>query len=111
MTGTHWINDAGYFLGPVCITNTHGVGAVQSAATRWMIDRYADYFAANHAWAMPVVAETYDGVLNDINAMFVEPQHAREALDSALAQDYPRLEILVSDNGATDATAAIIQGL
>lgn len=83
MTGTHWINDAGYFLGPVCITNTHGVGAVHSAATRWMIDRYSSYFTENHAWAMPVVAETYDGVLNDINAMFVEPQHARQALDSA----------------------------
>jgi D-aminopeptidase len=83
MTGTHWINDAGYFLGPICITNTHGVGAVHAAATRWMIDRYSSYFTENHAWAMPVVAETYDGVLNDINAMFVEPQHATEALEAA----------------------------
>lgn len=83
MTGTHWINDAGYFVGPICVTNTHGVGAVHAGATRWMIDRYSNYFAESHAWAMPVVAETYDGVLNDINAMFVEPQHARQALDSA----------------------------
>lgn len=83
MTGTHWIHDAGYFLGPVCITNTHAVGAVHSAATRWMIDRYASHFADNHAWAMPVVAETYDGVLNDINAMHVEPRHALEALNAA----------------------------
>ncbi len=82
MTGTHWIHDAGYFLGPVCITNTHGVGAVHHGATRWMIDTYADHFAG-HAWAMPVVAETYDGVLNDINAMRVTPDHAIAALRSA----------------------------
>ena len=83
MTGTHWINDAGYFCGPVLITNTHGVGACHAAATRWMIDRYADYFTHEHAWAMPVVAETYDGVLNDINAMFVKPEHATAALNAA----------------------------
>jgi D-aminopeptidase len=85
MTGTHWINDAGYFVGPVCITNTHGVGAVHSGATRWMIDTYADYFRDEHAWAMPVVAETYDGVLNDINAMHVQPRHAIAALEGAVS--------------------------
>lgn len=83
MTGTHWINDAGYFLGPVLISNTHAIGACHSAATRWMIDRYADAFRRDHLWAMPVVAETYDGVLNDINAMFVTPDHALQALDAA----------------------------
>jgi len=82
MTGTHWIHDAGYFIGPVLITNTHGVGAVHHGATRWMIDRYADWFSAEHAWAMPVVAETYDGVLNDINALHVTPEHAIAALDA-----------------------------
>jgi D-aminopeptidase len=80
MTGTHWIDDAGYFIGPVLITNTHGVGAAHTGATRWMIDHYADWFRDNHAWAMPVVAETYDGVLNDINAMHVQPDHALAAL-------------------------------
>jgi D-aminopeptidase len=83
MTGTHWINDAGYFVGPICITNTHSVGAVHHGATRWMIDRYADYFRKEHAWAMPVVAETYDGVLNDINGQHVTPEHAIAALDAA----------------------------
>ena len=83
MTGTHWINDAGYFIGPVCITNTHGVGAVHHGVTRWMIDRYDTFFRNDHAWAMPVVAETYDGVLNDINAMHVTPEHAIAALDAA----------------------------
>ena len=82
MTGTHWINDAGYFLGPVLITNTHGVGAAHLGATRWMISHYADYFARHHAWAMPVVAETYDGVLNDINALHVLPEHAIAALEA-----------------------------
>lgn len=83
MTGTHWVNDAGYFHGPVLITNTHGVGAAHTGATRWMIDHYADHFSGpGHAWAMPIVAETYDGVLNDINAMFVEPGHAIAALEA-----------------------------
>ncbi|MDH5356525.1 MAG: P1 family peptidase [Gammaproteobacteria bacterium] len=82
MTGTHWINDAGYFLGPVCITNTHAVGMVHHGATRWMIDRYQDYFVNEHAWAMPVVAETYDGVLNDINEPHVTSAHATQALNS-----------------------------
>lgn len=83
MTGTHWINDGGYFLGPVLITNTHGIGACHTGATRWMIDRYADHFRDTIAWAMPVVAETYDGILNDINAMFVQPEDAIEALNRA----------------------------
>jgi L-aminopeptidase/D-esterase-like protein len=83
MTGTHWINDAGYLVGPICITNTHGVGAVHHGVTKWMIETYADFFANEHAWAMPVVAETYDGVLNDINAMFVAPEHAVAALKNA----------------------------
>ncbi len=83
MTGTHWIDDAGYFIGPVCITNTHAVGAVHHGVTRWMIDHYAAYFNAGHAWAMPVVAETYDGLLNDINALHVTPDHALAALESA----------------------------
>lgn len=76
MTGAHSIDDAGYFIGPVMITNTHGVGAVHMGTTRWIIDRYAAFFRDQHAWAMPVVAETYDGVLNDINALHVQPEHA-----------------------------------
>ena len=83
MTGTHWVNDAGYFLGPVMITNSHGIGAVHHGATRWMIEHYDTYFTNDHAWAMPVVAETYDGLLNDINALHVTPDHAIEALKAA----------------------------
>ena len=81
MTGTHWIDDAGWFLGPVMVTNTHAVGAVHHGTTRWMLRHYAGHFGgAHHAWAMPVVAETYDGVLNDINALPVTPEHAEAAL-------------------------------
>lgn len=83
MTGTHWINDAGYFTGPICITNTHSVGMVHHGATRWMIDTYDTFFRDEHAWAMPVVAETYDGVLNDINGQHVSAHHAIAALDAA----------------------------
>ena len=83
MTGSHWIEDGGYFLGPVCITNTHSVGAVHHAAVRWIIDSYSRTWTQNHLWAMPVVAETYDGSLNDINGQHVTEAHARAAMDSA----------------------------
>ena len=83
MTGTHWIHDGGYFVGPVCITNTHSVGMVHHAATRWMIETYADAWQSKHLWAMPVVAETYDGVLNDINGQHVSEADARSALNTA----------------------------
>lgn len=83
MTGTHWIDDAGYFTGPLCITNTHSVGIAHHAATRWMIRRYESAFILDHAWAMPVVAETYDGLINDICGMHVTEQHVLDALDGA----------------------------
>ena len=83
MTGTHWINDAGYFLGPICLTNTHAVGAVHHGVTEWMLETYADWFGSRHAWVMPVVAETYDGILNDINALHVAPDDAKAAIAAA----------------------------
>lgn len=84
MTGTHWIADGGWFFGPVLITNTHSVGMAHHAATQWILDRYGDYFDGNrHVWALPVVAETYDGLLNDINAQAVTADHVLQALDSA----------------------------
>jgi D-aminopeptidase len=83
MTGTHWIHDAGYLIGPLAITNTHGIGAVHHGVTRWMIDHYGTFFAAGHGWAMPVVAETFDGMLNDINALHVTPDHAIAAIHAA----------------------------
>ncbi len=50
---------------------------------RWMVDTYRDAWENNHLWAMPVVAETYDGVLNDINGLHVRPEHAAKALENA----------------------------
>ncbi|HVW68176.1 MAG TPA: P1 family peptidase [Steroidobacteraceae bacterium] len=83
MTGTHWIDDAGYFMGPICLTNTHSVGIVHHAAVGWMIEQYCDYFRQNYAWALPVVAETYDGMANDICGRHITEEHALQALRSA----------------------------
>jgi len=83
MTGTHWIRDGGYFVGPICITNTHSVGIVHHAATKWIIQYYSDAWKSEHLWAMPVVAETYDGVLNDINGQHITEDDAFQALNSA----------------------------
>lgn len=81
MTGTHWIEDGGYFVGPVMITNTHSVGVVHSATIRWMLDRYSTtYRGEDFLWLMPVVAETYDGALNDINGLHVGESDALAAL-------------------------------
>lgn len=83
MTGTHWIEDAGYFFGPVCITNTHSVGMVHHAAVRWTIRHYRSRWAGQHIWAMPVVAETYDGDLSDIDGLHVTETDALAAIDGA----------------------------
>ena len=83
MTGTHWINEAGYFASPICITNTHSVGMVHHAATGWMIEAYASHFKEDHGWAMPVVAETYDGLTNDICGRHIKEAHVLKALCSA----------------------------
>ncbi len=83
MTGTHWIRDAGYFTGPICLTNSHSLGIVHHAAVRYMIDTHAEHFQKFHAWAMPVVAETYDGVCSDICGLHVTEEHALAALRAA----------------------------
>lgn len=85
LTGGHHIADLGWFMGPVMLTNSHSVGMVSHATVGWMIDRYPEVFARDHMWCLPVVGETYDGVLNDINARGVTEAHARAALDSAAA--------------------------
>lgn len=83
MTGTHWIQDAGYFFGPVCLTNTHSVGIVHQGAVRFMIEQYQDHFQKHHGWAMPVVTETYDGLVSDICGLHVTEANALEALRGA----------------------------
>ena len=83
MTGSHWIDDAGYFMGPICLTNSHSVGIVHHAAVGWMIQQFPEYFRDHYAWALPVVAETFDGLVNDINGRHVTEEHALQALNGA----------------------------
>jgi len=83
MTGAHWIHDGGYFVGPICVTNTHSVGIVHHAAVKWMIRTYEQIWQSQHLWALPVVAETYDGVLNDINGQHISEADALSALNVA----------------------------
>ena len=78
MTGTTWIEERGVIDGPILITNTHSVGVVRDAAVSWMVDKG---WAAD--WHAPVVAETYDGGLNDINGFHVTKAHALDALGKA----------------------------
>jgi len=80
MTGTAWIDESGMLEGPVMITNTHSVGVVRDAVVAWLVERDPSV-----SWALPVVAETYDGVLNDINGFHVRREHAFEALENAVA--------------------------
>jgi D-aminopeptidase len=78
MTGTTWVEESGLLEGPVLITNTHSVGVVRDAAIQWMLQHQPGF-----QWALPVVAETWDGVLNDINGFHVKPEHVFAALDQA----------------------------
>ena len=79
MTGTTWIEEAGFLEGPILITNTHSVGVVRDASIKWSVE----HGQASQAWSLPVVAETWDGFLNDINGFHVKPEHVFAALDGA----------------------------
>jgi D-aminopeptidase len=84
MTGTHWVEDSGFLDGPVMITNTHSVGVVRDAVIQWKVKR-GEPDLEGFWWSLPVVAETWDGYLNDINGFHVTAQDAIHALDSARA--------------------------
>ncbi|MDN3204094.1 P1 family peptidase [Algoriphagus sediminis] len=86
MTGTTWVEESGFLEGPVAITNTHSVGIVRDAVVEWQFNN--DHFdplpyEPDVFWALPVVAETYDGDLNDINGFHVKKEHVFSALDNA----------------------------
>ena len=84
MTGTTWLAESGFLEGPVLLTNTHSVGLVRDAAIAWQLERgQCEPDAAEAGWFLPVVAETYDGRLNDINAFHVRREHVYAALDGA----------------------------
>src|SRR6202789_3487456 len=82
MTGTTWLEDSGLLDGPVMITNTHSVGVVRDAVIAWKVKR-GEPDMEGYWWSLPVVAETWDGYLNDINGFHVKPEDAFHALDSA----------------------------
>ncbi len=84
MTGTTWVEESGFLESPVLITNTHSVGVVRDAVIEWKIahgdfdEGYSEFY-----WSLPVVAETWDGFLNDINGFHVKREHVFAALDNA----------------------------
>jgi len=82
MTGTTWLEESGFLEGPVVITNTHSVGVARDAVIAWRV-AHGPPDATASWWSLPVVAETWDGWLNDINGFHVRPEHVFHALDSA----------------------------
>jgi len=84
MTGTTWLQESGFLEGPIGITNTHSVGVVRDAILQWRVGR-----ATLQPWGLPVVAETYDGGLSDINGFHVKAEHAIAALNGSVGGVVP----------------------
>ena len=82
MTGTTWVEDSGFLNSPVMITNTHSVGIVRDAVIAWKV-KHGGPDMEGYFWSLPVVAETWDGWLNDINGFHVHAEDAFHALDKA----------------------------
>jgi D-aminopeptidase len=82
MTGTAWVDESGFLEGPIVITNTHSVGVARDAVIAWRI-KHGAADTTGYWWSLPVVAETWDGWLNDINGFHVKPEHVFHALDTA----------------------------
>jgi D-aminopeptidase len=82
MTGTTWVEDSGFLDGPIMITNTHSVGVVRDAVIAWKV-KHGSPDMEGYWWSLPVVAETWDGYLNDINGFHVTAEDAWHALESA----------------------------
>jgi L-aminopeptidase/D-esterase-like protein len=81
MTGTTWIEESGFLEGPVLLTNTSSVGTVRDAAVKWASQQGKQA----QPWLLPVVAETYDGYLNDTHGFHVKEKHVIDALESSTA--------------------------
>ena len=81
LTGLEWIRESGFLTSPIAITNTHSVGVVHDALIAHAVRHHP---AGVEFWSLPVVGETYDGVLNDINGFHVRPEHLDGALDGAV---------------------------
>jgi D-aminopeptidase len=84
LTGMHWVEESGFLESPILITNTHSVGVVRDATIGWLNRHNLNHpLVSDIFWHMPVVGETYDGILNDINGFHVRSEHVVAALDSA----------------------------
>ena len=104
MTGTHWITESGFLETPILITNTGSVGTVRDATWQWMDQhKYYTPIFKDYWFAYPVVAETYDGILNDINGQHVKKENVFAALDSAKSG-------LVKEGGVGGGTGMICYG-
>jgi len=79
MTGTAWVEEGGFLEGPIGITNTHSVGIVRDTIIQWQVERDSMF----QPWMCPLVAETADGWLNNMNAFYVKPENVKEALENA----------------------------
>jgi D-aminopeptidase len=88
MTGTTWVEESGFLEGPLMITNTHSVGIVRDAIIAWRI-KQGPPDESGYWWSLPVVAETYDGYLNDINGFHVKAKDVFDALNSARSGPVP----------------------
>ncbi|MGH9733009.1 MAG: P1 family peptidase [Candidatus Acidiferrales bacterium] len=82
MTGTTWVEESGFLEGPVMITNTHSVGIVRDSVIAWRIKHHPPK-PGGYSWSLPVVAETWDGYLNDVDGFHVKPGDVFHALDTA----------------------------
>ncbi len=88
MTGTTWVEESGFLEGPVMITNTHSVGVVRDSVIAWRVE-HGQPAESEYWWSLPVVAETYDGFLNDTNGFHVKKEHVFAALDRARSGPVP----------------------
>src|SRR5207302_7019057 len=84
MTGTAWVEESGFLEGPIALTNTHSVGIARDAVIAWRL-AHGGPDAEGFAWSLPVVTETWDGWLNDVDGFHVKPQHVAHAIESAHA--------------------------
>ncbi len=82
MTGTAWMEESGFLEGPIVVTNTHSVGVARDAVVAWRVAQ-AGADKTGYWWSLPVVAETWDGYLNDVNGFHVRAEHVQKALESA----------------------------
>jgi D-aminopeptidase len=82
MTGTAWVEESGFLEGPIVLTNTHSVGVARDAVIAWRL-AHGGPDAVGFAWSLPVVAETWDGWLNDVNGFHVKPEHVAHAIENA----------------------------